>query len=78
MSLAHDIQLSKKPPQKAPPEEPVNGTAVNGATGKRKREDEKEGLDGAPDAKRLAQGNGQNNEPIVLDDPETGAILIDD
>ncbi|CRG83886.1 ubiquitin-like 1-activating enzyme E1 B [Talaromyces islandicus] len=76
VSLAHDIQLSKKPPQKAP-EEPLNGSAVNGATGKRKR-DEQEGLDGVPDAKRLAQGNGKSNEPIVLDDPETGAILIDD
>jgi ubiquitin-like 1-activating enzyme E1 B len=76
VSLVHDVQLSKKPPQKAP-EEPLNGAAANGATGKRKR-DEKDGLDSAPDAKRLAQGNGENNEPIVLDDPETGAILIDD
>lgn len=78
MSLAHDIQISKKPPQKAPSEEPLNGTAVNGTTGKRKRDDEKDGVDGAPDAKRLAQGNGESNEPIVLDDPETGAILIAD
>ncbi|QKX58120.1 uncharacterized protein TRUGW13939_05241 [Talaromyces rugulosus] len=78
VSLAHDIQISKKPPQKPPSEEPLNGTAINGATGKRKRDDEKDGLDGAPDAKRLAQGNGESNEPIVLDDPETGAILIDD
>jgi ubiquitin-like 1-activating enzyme E1 B len=56
----------------------VDGTATNGVIGKRKRGAEETALNGEPDAKRLAATNGTNHEPIVLDDPDTGAILIDD
>ncbi|KAH8696331.1 putative ubiquitin-like activating enzyme [Talaromyces proteolyticus] len=79
VSLAEDINIPKKPRQQAPPEEHLsNGTAVNGGTAKRKRDAEEADLDGEPDAKRLAKQNGESNQPIVLDDPESGAIVIDD
>lgn len=51
---------------------------MNGAIGKRKRAAEDSVPNGEPNAKRLAATNGTDNEPIVLDDPDTGAILIDD
>lgn len=78
VTLVRDIKIPKKPKQ-APVEEPlVDGTAPNGVVGKRKRAEEETALNGEPDAKRLAATNGTNNEPILLDDPDTGAILIDD
>lgn len=79
ISLAKEIEIPKKPKQAPPPAEPsVNGTATNGVIGKRKREAEEATLNGEPETKRVAASNGTNNEPIVLDDPETGAIVIDD
>lgn len=79
VTLAKDIDIPKKPKQAPPPEEPAaNGAATNGVIGKRKRDAEEAALNGAPEAKRVAASNGDSNEPIVLDDPDTGAILIDD
>ncbi|KAF3400280.1 Ubiquitin-activating enzyme E1 [Talaromyces pinophilus] len=78
VTLTRDIEIPKKPKQ-TPVEAPaVDGTATNGVIGKRKRGAEETALNGEPDAKRLAATNGTNHEPIVLDDPDTGAILIDD
>jgi ubiquitin-like 1-activating enzyme E1 B len=78
ITLARDIEIPKKTKQ-GPVEEPaIDGTATNGVIGKRKRAAEETALNGEPDAKRLAATNGTGNEPIVLDDPDTGAILIDD
>ncbi|KAF4981361.1 hypothetical protein F66182_17169 [Fusarium sp. NRRL 66182] len=78
ITLARDIEIPKKPKQ-VPVEKPaVDGTISNGVIGKRKRAADETTLNGEPDAKRLAATNGTGNEPIVLDDPDTGAILIDD
>lgn len=78
ISLARDIEIPKKPKQAPVEEHAVDGTATNGVIGKRKRGAEETALNGEPDAKRLAATNGTDHEPIVLDDPDTGAILIDD
>ena len=78
IALARDIEIPKKPKQKPVEEAAVDGVTTNGVTGKRKRAAEETALNGEPDAKRLAATNSTSNEPIVLDDPDTGAILIDD
>ncbi|OKL57453.1 hypothetical protein UA08_07223 [Talaromyces atroroseus] len=74
ITLAREIDIPKKPKQVPA----VNGTITNGTIGhKRKRDAEEVALPGEPESKRVA-ADGDNNEPIVLDDPDTGAIVIDD
>ncbi|PKX95293.1 E1 ubiquitin-activating protein ubaB [Aspergillus novofumigatus IBT 16806] len=72
------IDIPRKPKEREPPvPEPVNGAAV---TGKRKAEEA--GLtDGDERAKRIASASvaeGDGEHPIVLDEADGGAILIDD
>lgn len=72
------IDIPRKPKAVEPPvPEPVNGAAV---TGKRKAEEA--GLtDGDERAKRIASASvvgGDGERPIVLDEADGGAILIDD
>ena len=77
-----EIPLKPKPPAQPSPEPAVitDGLSV---TGKRKREGEDGGdaeLQNEHNAKRLASTSipdTESNEPIVLDDDEDGAILID-
>jgi ubiquitin-like 1-activating enzyme E1 B len=77
-----EIPLKPKPPVQPSPEPAV---AIDGtsATGKRKREGEGvDDLEAANEhnAKRLASTSipdTESNEPIVLDDDEDGAIMID-
>lgn len=70
-------EIPRKPKAPAPTEEQTNGTA---GTGKRKR-----GADEAPAengrVKRVASvsvAEGDDSHPIVLDEADGGAILIDD
>lgn len=77
-----DIPLKPKA-SKPPPEAGPGPTASDrSTTGKRKREADEADLDnGDISAKRVhsvaANGDG-NTEPIVLDEVDGGAILIDD
>ncbi|KAF7159963.1 hypothetical protein CNMCM6106_007378 [Aspergillus hiratsukae] len=78
VSLEKVIDIPRKPKAVEPPvPEPVNGAAV---TGKRKAEEA--GLtDGDERAKRIASASvagGDGERPIVLDEADGGAILIDD
>ncbi|RHZ60044.1 hypothetical protein CDV55_105789 [Aspergillus turcosus] len=78
VSLEKVIDIPRKPKAPEPPvPEPVNGAAV---TGKRKAEEA--GLtDGDERAKRIASASvaeGDGERPIVLDEADGGAILIDD
>ncbi|KAL2222241.1 putative ubiquitin-like activating enzyme [Thermoascus aurantiacus ATCC 26904] len=90
VSLDKEIEIPRKP--KAPPapeppkNEPVNGVSgpeANGIVGKRKRDAEEAELSEAEQrAKRFAKASavdGDDGEhPIVLDEAESGAILIED
>ncbi|KAL1985382.1 hypothetical protein VTN96DRAFT_7943 [Rasamsonia emersonii] len=80
ISLEKQIDIPKKPKQEPAAEEQVNGAALNGTTGKRKRGAEEAGLEEIQPAKRFAkaEANGDGEHPIVLDETESGAILIDD
>lgn len=80
IKLTREVEIPNKPKQAALPEESaVNGSTTNGViTGKRKRGSEEVSARDEPEVKRLAAVNGTHNAPIVLDDPDTGAILIDD
>ncbi|KAF4214408.1 hypothetical protein CNMCM8980_002535 [Aspergillus fumigatiaffinis] len=78
VSLEKMIDIPRKPKEREPPvPEPINGAAV---TGKRKAEEA--GLtDGDERAKRIASASvaeGDGEHPIVLDEADGGAILIDD
>ncbi|GIK05657.1 E1 ubiquitin-activating protein uba2 [Aspergillus viridinutans] len=78
VSLEKMIDIPRKPKAREPPvPEPVNGAA---ATGKRKAEEA--GLtNGDERAKRIASApvaEGDGEHPIVLDEADGGAILIDD
>lgn len=87
VSLEKQIDIPKKP--KAPAAEPpkdehvngVSGPDTNGVAGKRKRDaEEAEITNGQERAKRF-HGNavdGDGDNPIVLDEADSGAILIDD
>ncbi|KAH1394249.1 hypothetical protein LV164_001400 [Aspergillus fumigatus] len=78
ISLEKMIDIPRKPKEREPPvPEPVNGAAV---TGKRKA-DEAGLTDGDERAKRVASASvveGDGEHPIVLDEADGGAILIDD
>ncbi|KAJ9244783.1 hypothetical protein DTO169E5_1164 [Paecilomyces variotii] len=87
VSLEKAIEIPRKP--KAPAPEPpkdehvngVSGPDTNGIAGKRKRDaQEAEITNGQERAKRF-HGNavdGDGDNPIVLDEADSGAILIDD
>ncbi|KAI9930513.1 E1 ubiquitin-activating protein uba2 [Aspergillus wentii] len=81
VSLEKVIDIPLKPKTPAPVSEPVNITpATEAVTGKRKAEEA--GLSNGHDrAKRVANGSatdGDGANPIVLDETDGGAILIDD
>ncbi|KAL1971352.1 hypothetical protein VTN77DRAFT_304 [Rasamsonia byssochlamydoides] len=78
--LEKQIEIPRKPKQAPPAEEQIKGAALNG-TAARKRGAEEAGLEyGQERAKRFAkaEANGDGEHPIVLDEDESGAILIDD
>lgn len=76
------FDIPRRPKAPEPPSEQVNGTAPETATGKRKRDAEEAGLvNGESRAKRVAGApvtEGDGSHPIVLDEAEEGAILLDD
>ncbi|KAE8356330.1 hypothetical protein BDV28DRAFT_127123 [Aspergillus coremiiformis] len=79
ITLVRVPEIARKPKAPTPPaSELVNGTF----TLNRKRDAEEAGLsNGADHAKRVAStsvANGDGSHPIVLDETEGGAILIDD
>ncbi|KAL1972966.1 hypothetical protein VTN31DRAFT_6508 [Thermomyces dupontii] len=78
ISLDGDITIPPKPKQPEPATEPAaNGTANGTEAAQRKRGAEEAGMTEAqPSPKRLAKGNGDASEPIVIED-DSGAILID-
>lgn len=79
-------EIPRKPKQLAPetpPVEHVNGfsqSMPNGTTGKRKRSPEEVEIANGDRAKRfaLASMDGDGAHPIILDETDSGAILIDD
>ncbi|KAN0084862.1 hypothetical protein V8E54_001329 [Elaphomyces granulatus] len=79
-------EIPRKPKQSAPetpPVEHVNGfsqSMPNGTTGKRKRSPEEVEIANGDRAKRfaLASTDGDGAHPIILDETDSGAILIDD
>lgn len=79
-----EINIPRKPKAPTPPPPPTTEPAST--TGKRKRNaDEAEITNGDASAKRLhadsadVNGNGDDGtQPIVLDEADGGAILIDD
>lgn len=74
------IEIPKKPKAPEAPSEQANGTAHE-ATGTRKRNAEEAGLvNGQSRAKRIAGAPIENDKshPIVLDEADGGAILLDD
>lgn len=77
-----DIPLKPKAPTPPPEDGPEPNASDKSATGKRKRESYEADLEnGDVSAKRVhsAAANGDGNtEPIVLDEADGGAILIDD
>lgn len=79
--LEKAIDIPRKPKAPEPLSEQVNGTAPEPATGKRKRDAEEVGLvNGESRAKRVAGApvDGDGSHPIVLDEADEGAILLDD
>jgi ubiquitin-like 1-activating enzyme E1 B len=79
ITLANTVDIPKKPSQQPVVEpEAHDGVVANGTSTKRKRDATDAGLDEGPDVKRFAATNGDGTEPIVLDEDDTGAILIDD
>ncbi|EAW06727.1 E1 ubiquitin-activating protein ubaB [Aspergillus clavatus NRRL 1] len=80
VALEKIIEIPRKPKEPEPPvSEPVNRTPV---LTKRKRDAEEAGLtNGDERSKRLASASvaeGDGSNPIVLDEADGGAILIDD
>lgn len=78
--LKQVVDISRKPKSATQPAS-EDALETNGAssTGKRKREAEDDDLTNGHVAKKVAgesTSNGNNNEPIVIEDE--GAILIDD
>ncbi|OJJ44937.1 hypothetical protein ASPZODRAFT_160466 [Penicilliopsis zonata CBS 506.65] len=83
VTLERVMDIPRKPKAATPPPtEQVNGTTAHEpVTGKRKREAEGELSNGYERVKRVASvavGSGDGADPIVLDEADGGAILIDD
>lgn len=71
-------EIPRKPKAPTPASEQTNGTS---GLNKRKREAEEPLTNGDDRVKRVASvsvAEGDNSEPIVLDEVDGGAILIDD
>ncbi|KAL2011026.1 hypothetical protein VTN00DRAFT_3744 [Thermoascus crustaceus] len=89
VSLEKEVEIPRKPKAPPAPEPPknehvngVSGPEPNGIVGKRKRDAEEAEISEAEQrAKRFAKGyatDGDGANPIVLDEAESGAILIED